>query len=256
MVQTLNGGSLEERVARLQELVKVAPSELVEQFQRRFDLSWVYHDTGVEGVVYTFDELTAALSDQVVSDTSLIPVYDEIRQHKATIDLVRSLAEKKRQNITLDVLKSIYTTLVPEEAEGKGPPKYRKDIPIHRLYFHEIAPPDKISYRMRQLIDWINDPETKRSMHTVRLAAKAHHQFLTIYPFPKHSGKVARLLMNLILLRQGYPPAVIQATERQRYYEAIKSSADDTAQLVSDALVASVESAIRFFEQDPAVRSA
>ncbi len=150
--------------------------------------------------------------------------------------------------MSLDVIKAIYATLAPEEAEGKGPPKYRKDMPLHRLYFHEIAQPDKISYRMRQLVQWVNAPETRRSTHAVRLAAKAHYQLLHIYPFPKHSGKVARLLMNLLLMRAGYPPTVIHATERQRYYEALKTSGNATASLIHEALVASVESTIRVFE--------
>jgi Fic family protein len=163
---------------------------------------------------------------------------------------VRELADKSRLKISLDVVKKIYAHLAPEELEGKGGPRYRKDMPIHRLYFHDISPPDKISYRMRQLMQWLNAADTKRSTHAVRLAAKAHYQLLHIYPFPKHSGKVARLVMNLILLRNGYPPAVIHATERQRYYEALKSSENAASAIVHEALVASVESAIRFFEGD------
>ena len=101
---------------------------------------------------------------------------------------------------------------------------------------------------MRQLVQWMNSAETRRSTHTVRLAAKAHHTLLYTYPFPKNNGKVAWLLMNLILLRQGYPPAIIHSTERQRYYDALKTSADASAAVVTDALSASVESAIRYFE--------
>lgn len=212
-------------------------------------MSWIYHDSALEGVVYTQEELTAATSDQIVSDTSLIPVYDEIRQHKAAVDLVRDLCQKKRVGITLDLVKKIYVTLAPEEGEGKGAPKYRKDMPLHRQYFHDIAPPEKISYQMRQLVQWMKAPETKRSTHTVRLAAKAHYKMLHTYPYPKHSGKVARLLMNLILLRQGYPPAIIHATERQRYYDALKTSPNAVAKLVTEALAASVESTIRYFEE-------
>jgi hypothetical protein len=55
--------------------------------------------------------------------------------------------------------------------------------------------------------------------------------------------------MNLILMRQGYPPAIVHATERQRYYDALKTSEDATAKLITDALAASVESTIRFYEE-------
>ena len=63
--------------------------------------------------------------------------------------------------------------------------------------------------------------------------------------------KLARLVMNLILLSHGYPPAVIHATERQRYYDALKASDNALAGVVREALVSSLESAIRFFEQAP-----
>lgn len=241
-------GAIEERVSRLNELQSKADASALELYRSRLDLSWIYHDSALEGQVYTFPELQVAMSEQVVSDSSLLPAYDEIRQNKVAIDLIREMAERKRFTVSLDAIKKIYTALAPDEAEGKGGPKYRKDMPVHRLYFHEIAPPEKISYRMRQLVQWINAPDTRRSTHTVRLAAKAHHTLLHVYPFPKRSGKVARLLMNLILLRNGYPPAIIHATERQRYYDALKTSENAVAHLVNEALAASTESAIRFFE--------
>lgn len=250
LVQTLKGASLEDRVSRLQLIVNKAPAGVLQDFQRRLDMSWIYHDSALEGVVYTQDELVSALSDKIISDTSLIPVYDEIRQHRAAIALIRDLCQKKRVTLGLDLIKKIYVTLAPDEAEGKGNPKYRKDMPVHRQYFHEIAAPEKITHQMRQLVAWMRAPETKRSTHTVRLAARAHHKLLHIYPYPKHSGKVARLLMNLILMRQGYPPAIIHATERQRYYDALKGSPNAVSKLVGEALAASVESTIRYFEEE------
>ena len=248
MVQALQGASLEERVAHLQELEKNADEADLADFRAKFDMSWIYHDNALEGVVYTMDELRAAIDDQVVSDTTLLPVYDEIHHNVAAVKLVRELAAKRRLSISLPLIKNIYAALAPEDIEGKSPPKYRKEMPLHRLYFHDLAPPDKISYRMRQLVTWMTSQDTKRSTHPVRLASKAHYEFLQIHPFPRHSGKVARLLMNLILLRHGYPPAIIHATERQRYYEALKTSDDRTSQLITEALTTSVESTIRYLE--------
>jgi tyrosine-protein phosphatase YwqE len=59
--------------------------------------------------------------------------------------------------------------------------------------------------------------------------------------------------MNLILMRAGYPPVIVHATERQRYYEALKASENHVATLVNEALVASVESAIRYFEESQGI---
>lgn len=249
MVQALQGSNLDDRVAYMQKVLDRAPAALRKDYQDRFDVSWIYHDSALEGVVYTMEELRSAIHDEVVTDTSLIPVYDEIRNHMGAIEMIREMAERKRFSVSLDVMKKLFAQLAPEELEGKSPPKYRKDMPLHRLYFHEISTPDKISYKMRQLVQWATAADTKKSLHAVRLAARTHYQLLHIYPFPRHSGKVARLVMNVMLLRQGYPPVVIHATERQRYYEALKTSEDATANLVTQALGASVESTIRFFEE-------
>lgn len=224
-----------------------AAPEALDEFNFRLEMSWIHHDNALEGIVYDPHELSAAIHEGVVSDSSLIPVYDEIRQYRLAIDCIRQLATKRRTPITLDTIKQIYSVLAPDETEGKQPPRYRKDMPLHRVYFHEIEQPEKIGYRMRQLVRWLGGDEVKRTMHPIRVAAKAHYRLLQIFPFPVHSGRLARLMMNLMLMRDGYPPAIVHATERQRYYEALKTSPDAVAIVIHDALRNSVDSGLRYF---------
>jgi Fic family protein len=242
-------GTIEEKVEKLRELELRATPEQRAEFNLRLELSWIHHDNSIEGVVYEPSELVGALRNKGVTDTALLPVYDEIRQYKAAIDLIRELASKKKEDITLDTIKAIYGILAPEDAEAKGPPKYRKDMPLHRVYFHEIATPDKIPTQMRTLLQWLASDEVRRTSHATRIAAKAHYQFLHIFPFAKHSGKVARLMMNLLLLREGYPPAILHSTDRQRYYDALKTSSDAVAVVVNEALDNAAESATRYWNR-------
>jgi hypothetical protein len=237
--------SLEERAASVDTRVTAATDDFRRRYTDSFDMSWIYHDSALEGVVYTTEELRAALSGQAqpVTDSGLQPTYDDIRRHKEAIEFVRDFATKKRLPVTIDVIKKIYLILHPEEADIKAV-KYRKDIPQHRLYFHEYAPPDKIAYKVRQVVDWLNDPETRKTRNGIRIAARAHYDLLRVYPFPTDSGKVARLFMNLLLLRSGLPPSIIHSTERQRYYEALKGSATTVLQMVQESVenaLASVE---------------
>ncbi|MCG8557001.1 MAG: Fic family protein [Proteobacteria bacterium] len=233
-------------MAQLNELESKVDEATLADFNRRLDMSWIYHDSALEGLVYSTSELEEALRSQLADSSSMLPVYDEVRQHKTAIDWVRQAAGNRKE-LNLDLVKKLLLILAPEEGEGKGPPRYRKDVPLHRLYLHEISPPEKIGYKMRQLMQWVGSLETKRHTHPARVAAKAHYTFLHIYPFAKHNGKLGRLLMNFLLLREGYPPAVIHATDRQRYYEALKGSSDTLAALVHEALTNSVETAIRYF---------
>jgi Fic family protein len=125
-------------------------------------------------------------------------------------------------------------------------------VPQHRLYFHEYAPPDKITYKVRQIVDWINDPETRKTRGPLRVAARAHYDLLRVFPFATDSGRVARLLMNLLLLRSGLPPAIVHSTERQRYYEALKGSSAMMNQIVQEAIennLSSVEKLLVQYEE-------
>ena len=79
---------------------------------------------------------------------------------------------------------------------------------------------------------------------------------MAIYPWPKNSGKVARLLMNLMLLRDGFPPVVIHSIERQRYYDVLRTESAGLVPLVLESLENGVETSIRFFaELEEAKRS-
>jgi Fic family protein len=244
--------TLEERVQKLEERLIAAGPEFQRAYRDSLDMSWIYHDSALEGSVYTGQELKAAIDDptQLQTDSSIQPICEEIRRHREALDFIRDYATKKRLPITIDIVKKIYLILHPEEGDIKTV-KYRKDIPQHRLYFHEYAPPDKITYKVRQILDWTNDPETRRTRSALRVAARAHYDMLRVFPFPTDSGKVARLFMNLLLLRNGYPPAIVHSTERQRYYEALKGSSATMTQIVQESIennLGSVEKLLEMHE--------
>src|SRR5579871_3796041 len=248
--------TLEERTAYLEDRLKAAPAEVQSKYREDLDMSWIAHDSALEGVVYSLPELRSAIgaSDaNIAFDSSMQPVVEEIRRHREALNFVRDYAMKRRQPVTVDVVKRIYCVLHPEEGDVKTV-KYRKDIPQHHLYFHEYAPPDKIAYKLRQVIDWVNDPETRRTRTPIRLAARAHYDIVRIFPFATDSGKVARLVMNLLLLRSGYPPAIIHSTERQRYYDALKGSSATMHAIVQDAMensLASIEKLLDLYDTKP-----
>ncbi len=228
--------------ANLRRLTELPAAERFKrEYLQRLDLSWIYHDSALEGVVYQNSELILAMRGDAAPDPTLVSTFDEIRQNRAAVELVKEMAKQDKLRIDFDTITAIYEKLAPDEMEGKKVPIYRKDMPIHRLYFHEIATPDKIVPKLKAFFQWMNAADTKKSTHVVRLAAKAHFNLLHIYPFPKHSGRIARLVMNLILLHDDYPPAVIHSTERQRYYDALKTNDNALANVVREALVSSME---------------
>src|SRR5581483_6165819 len=171
------------------------------EFGEKLDIGWIYHDSALEGVVLSYHEIKEAIDRKMISDVSLISIYEEIRNHKAGIDFIRETARahapqrRKKGLVTVDLIKQVHEILTPED-KAKGNP-YRKDNPLHRTYFHEISSPDKIPLKMRKLCEWL-DEEATESLHPITRAAGAHFRLMAIYPWAKNSGKVARLFMNLL----------------------------------------------------------
>jgi len=245
---------LDRNMDRLRERLSRDP-RLLEEFQERLDFSWIYHDNALEGVVLSYHELKAAIDKNIISDVTLIPAYSDISNHKQSIEFVREVAGRRRGTLGLEFLKKLYGVLSENDAlprngkANKAQGQYRKDNPLHRLYFHEIAPPEKISYRVRKLVEWLTSEEAKK-LHPIKRAAKAHFRLISIYPWPRHSGKVARLLMNAILLREGYVPAIVHAIERQRYYEVLRNPHSGLTSLITESIVGTIEAAEKFLEED------
>ena len=162
------------------------------------------------------------------------------------------MSAKKPPAVDLELIRKLYAILTPEEA-AKGYP-FRKENPLHRLYYHEIAPPEKITAKMRKLEEWMQSDEFAE-LHPITRATKAHFRLLNTYPWTKNSGKVARLLMNFILIRHGYLPAVIHAIERQRYYEVLRFENDGLLNLIVESLENSIETTSKFLDELNGLRS-
>ena len=129
------------------------------EFNNRLRISLIHHDAALEGEVLSYSEIKAAVDPSIISDPSLIPSYEEIRRFDDACNFAAESAANKKKPFKLDTIREIYSILAPDE-KAKGLP-FRKENPLHRLYYHDIAPPEKILPAMRKLGEWIDDPANK-----------------------------------------------------------------------------------------------
>ena len=213
-----------------------------DSFQEMIDISLIYHENGLEGVVLTYPEIKSAVDNQIISDVSLLPTYQDIKNQKYCIDAMREKAGTKRFNITISFLKELHGKLVNDPDEAGV---YRKDIPIHRTYFHEIAQPSKIHAGLQKALEYLKTRE--KDIHPIEHAANAHHRFMRVFPFSNYSGMLGRLVANFLLIRYDYLPVIIHSSDRQRYYEALRGTERDFRNFVAEAMENSLENADKFF---------
>ena len=240
-----------------------------QDFLEKFEMSWVYHDNALEGTIYTPQELMAALRPgAVAAEASLMPIVLEIRNHKACIDYLREEAKSanKKAGISMSHVRRVHDLLsgnTPEAQAARAAAErrersekelqkekdragLRKDMPLHRTYFHEIAQPAKILPALEKLLDFTTTAEW-REFHPIQQAGHLQHKFIQIFPFTEHSGKVGRMLSNYILLRHNLLPVVIHAIDRQRYYEAFRGTELAFRNLLMDAMQNSLDNGLKYF---------
>src|SRR5262245_9612603 len=89
--------TLEERVAKLEERLVAARQGYQQAYRDSLDMSWIYHDSALEGTVYTGQELKVAIDPNaaLVTDSSIQPICEEIRRHREALDYIRDYATKK-----------------------------------------------------------------------------------------------------------------------------------------------------------------
>ncbi len=241
---------IDDRMEDLAERMRADP-ELADEFLRRYELSWLYHENALEGVVYSSQELATALAQPVLTDATFVSSLLEIRNHKTAIDMVREEARAKKLKLTPALAKKLYETL-GQGIEGRNVADYRKDMPLHRAYFHDIAQPARIVPLLQKLFDACETAEF-RNGHAIQQATRLHHGFMQVFPYTENSGRVARLLMNLVLLHAGFQlPVIIHATDRQRYYESLRVPEAVLRDLTVEALDNALSQAEKLFAQAPA----
>ena len=235
---------LDDRTEDVRELMRERPRE-ARDFMEKYELSWVYHENALEGMVLTYAELRQAFDPTGIVDTQMVHTYTEIRNQKAAIDFVKHEARAKQPRYNLTLVKKLYELLY-EGLPHRMPVSLRRDMPLHRTYFHDIVQPVQIQPGLEQLFDFMSSEEF-RKLHPIRQATHSHHRFMEIFPFSDLSGKVGRMLMNLILIRSGYMPVIVHSIDRQKYYEGLRLPATQFGNVVMDAMDNSLDNACKFF---------
>ena len=127
-----------------------------------------------------------------------------------------------------------------EEEAGR----YRKRDTSPGVYNLDVVPSQSISYHFRKFLD-VYESELLDA-HPVRAAALAHWELMKVFPFDERTGLVARLMMNAILIRHDYPPAVIHASDRQTYFAALNGHKVDMIPVVVEAVSSTISAATAF----------
>lgn len=218
---------MESRLKRLtlkkQQLdrLRPLPDSTLKQLDEWLRVELTYSSNAIEGNTLTRLETAEILDKGVSATVGAKPLRDQLEaiNHAKALGLVHSLAHTKHshQFITESDIKAIHK-LILHGIDDEWAGQYRQSEVFVKGASVTFPSSHNVPYKMDEFIQWL---EGEHKAHPVRIAADAHFKLVTIHPFVDGNGRTARLLMNLILLINGYPVAVIRNEDRTTYLEAV-----------------------------------
>ena len=195
------------------------PPEIVANLHEDLVLRWTYNSNAIEGNTLTLKETKVALEGITVGGKTMREHFEAIN-HREAIYYVEELV-KRHEPLTEWQIKSIHQ-LILKNIDDAHAGVYRKTNVVIAGADH--VPPDAlhVESEMQGYINWYKEKAT--SLHPIERAARVHADFVKIHPFTDGNGRTSRLLMNLELMKDGYPPAVLPVEKRLEYYEALDAA--------------------------------
>ncbi len=195
------------------------PPAVINNLREDLVLRWTYHSNAIEGNTLTLKETKVALEGITVGGKTMREHLEAIN-HREAILFVEALVNQK-EPLSQRHVKDIHQ-LILKGIDDENAGIYRNTNVI--IAGAEHTPPDFIHVMsdMESLIRWYQNEA--QELHPVERAARVHADFVKIHPFVDGNGRTSRLLMNLELMKAGFPAAVLPVEKRLEYYETLDAA--------------------------------
>lgn len=205
---------LAEKKARLDAL-RPFPPDVLAKLDAWYDVELTYTSNAIEGNTLTRQETAIVLEKGITVRGKPLKDHQEAVDHKGALDFVRDLARQGRQIGEHDICK-IHALVVAGTLRDEAGiySQHPRRVAGSRVVFPN---PAKVPQLMTEFGAWLSAVESGPDM-----AIEAHLRLVSIHPFSDGNGRTARLLMNLLLLKSGYPPIVVPPEDRADYLEGIE----------------------------------
>ena len=194
----------------------------VKNLKNVYDIQLTYNSNAIEGSTLTYSETKLILNEGITIGGKSMNEHLEAINHQEAISFIEELANIDTKEITLTDIKNIHH-LVLKGIDNKNAGAYRtQNVGVVKSdgEIHSFTGPLKIEEEMKEFIEWLHSQTIEEP---ILLAALVHLKFVSIHPFIDGNGRTARLLMNLVLLQNGYPQAIIKVSNRAEYIQAVET---------------------------------
>lgn len=239
------------------------PREAEDKLWKKLRMEWNYNSNHIEGNTLTYSETEALLFFDRTSGDHTLQEYEEMRAHDVAIAMVKEWAADSSRHLTQAEIRTLNQIILVrpfwKEAQTYDGQPTRRLIEVGEYKKHpnsvktktdevfHYASPEETPRLMGELMDWYQNESDE--LPPISIAAEVHYRFILIHPFDDGNGRVARLIVNYILMVHGFPPIVVESAGKDRYLAALqKADAGDVLAFqafIAERQIASLELALK-----------
>jgi Fic family protein len=200
------------------DMYRPLPAFTVQRLHQDLRVMLTYHSNAIEGNTLSLAETQMVLEYGVTINGHPLREFLEATNHAEAFDALTKLAHDP---ITADTVLSLHHLVMDKIDERAGE---LRTVPVY-IRGANFTPPSAhdVPLYLEQWLLWLRSDEA-RQFDPVTRAAIAHHDFEAVHPFTDGNGRVGRLLLNLMLMQEGYPPALVLKEWRARYIQALHAA--------------------------------
>ena len=204
-----------------------------QRLDRKFMLEFNYNSNHIEGNTLTYGQTELLLMFGDVDGSAKMSDLEEMKAHNVALNMVKEEAKSKERPLTQEFIRTLHKTLVREDytiqrqqenglitASTILAGKYKvvpNSVKTVTGEIFEYASPEETPILMADLVDWYNTEEAKAELTPIELASIFHYRYIRIHPFGDGNGRIARLMVNYILLRHQYPMIIVESKNKENY---------------------------------------
>lgn len=208
-----------------------------DRLSQRFTIDYNYNSNHIEGNTLTYGQTEILFMFGKILGEAYIRDIEEMTASNVGLKMMIEEASIKDMPLTQSFIRTLHKTLLREDytVYRNLPGGVQTSYVIHAGLYKtrpnsvitrygdrfEYASPEETPALMSDLVDWYNEEEAKGKMTPVELAALFHYRYIRIHPFEDGNGRIARLMVNFILSRHGYPMIVVRSRNKMEYLEAL-----------------------------------
>ena len=219
------------------------PNIALNKIKESLSIEWTYNSNSIEGNTLSLRETQMVLQEGITVKGKSLREHFETHNHDKAIDYLYSIINDDYKLRSIDILSLHGLVLRSIEEDFAG----RIRNGGVRITGANFTPPNanKVSDLLDELIDFINTNPLQ--LNDIELATVFHHKLVWIHPFFDGNGRTVRLAMNLLLMRSGFPPAIILKNDRKKYYEALNQANGGNYQKLTLLMCQSLERTLNIY---------